>query len=206
MTPFKGENRVTSTFGPRKSPITGAQEHHGGQDIAANGAWPGTAWHVRECTGGTVINVYEDKWRGKFVDVRTSQTHVERYQHMHEIYVKPGQAVPQGTVLAMAGKTGDVTGVHLHFEVIKCTQNDIAGLNKAAKANPAQWSGIPNACGAYKGNDSLDSAAGGETSGGTAAALEKELAAKTKLFANAEAGLLQAQRTINQTLAVIKEG
>ena len=146
MTPFKGTNRVTSPFGYRTSPIYGTAELHKGEDITTTGTWPGPDWQVRECTGGTVLRVTSDKWRGNYVDVQTSPGVFERYQHMHEIYVKPGQNLPQGTLLGMAGKTGDSTGVHLHFEVQK---NGVA-------INPEQWSDVPNRKGSYAGNDTLD--------------------------------------------------
>lgn len=147
MTPFKGINRVTSPFGYRKSPITGRTELHEGEDIVTDAAaWPHDAWKVRECTGGTVLRVTSDKWRGNYVDVQTSPGIFERYQHMHEIYVKPGQSVPQGTVLGMAGKTGDSTGVHLHMGVYK----------NGAAINPEQWSDVPNRVGRYPGNDTKD--------------------------------------------------
>lgn len=146
MTPFKGTNRVTSVMGPRTSPITGKVEVHAGEDIVTTGTYPGSAWEVRECTGGVVDKITSDKWRGNYVDVRTSSTTIERYQHMESIYVKAGQTVPQGTVLGMAGKTGDSTGIHLHFEV---------QVNGKA-VNPEKWSDIPNRVGTYAGNDNID--------------------------------------------------
>ncbi len=148
MTPFKGSNRVTSPFGPRQSPITGLAENHKGQDITAAGAWPGEAWLVRECTGGTVLRVTRDRWRGNYVDVQTAPGVLERYQHLHEIYVEEGQAAPQGAVLAMAGSSGDSTGVHLHFEVQK----------NGSALNPEAWSEVPNQKGSHPGNDNLDAA------------------------------------------------
>ncbi len=155
MTPFRGTNRVTSAYGPRRSPISGRQEQHKGEDIVAAGAWPGEAWLVRECSGGTVLRVTSDQWRGNYVDVQTAPGVFERYQHMHEIYVRPGQGVPQGCILGMAGKTGDSTGPHLHFEVQK---NGVA-------VNPAAWSDLPNAVGICPGNDKLDGEARGEAPG-----------------------------------------
>lgn len=203
MTPFKGENiskYQASLFGQRISPISKKPENHKGQDSTTVGTWPGTAWNVRECTGGTVVNVSEDKWRGKFVDVRTSTTHVERYQHMHEIYVRVGQKVPQGTVLGMAGKTGDVTGVHLHFEVLKTNANSISAVNNAQAVNPSLWSDVPNTVGNHPGNNNIDGAAPPAPSDAD------------KKLAIAEAGLVQAKksteqslRDIEQTLTAIKE-
>ena len=146
MTPFKGTNRVTSPYGWRTSPINGQAQHHNGQDIVGSGAYPGAGWEVRELTGGTVLRVTSDQWRGKYVDVQTSPGIFERYQHMKDIYAKVGQKVPQGTVLGMAGTTGDSTGVHLHFEVQK---NGYA-------INPEVFSDIPNRVGTYAGNYTID--------------------------------------------------
>lgn len=147
MTPFAGQNRVTSAFGPRKSPITGRAEQHRGQDIVpTNGNWA-----VRECTGGTVVRVAYDNARGKYVDVQTSSKIFERYQHMDSIAVAVGQAVPQGTVLGFAGSTGAVTGRHLHFGVYK------NGTAEACAISSELWSGVPNFVGTYPGNDDLDS-------------------------------------------------
>ncbi len=45
-----------------------------------------------------------------------------RYAHASELYVSAGERVAQGQVIAKQGRTGrvrGVTGIHLHFEVIK---------------------------------------------------------------------------------------
>lgn len=141
MTPFQGINRVTSPFGPRISPTTGKQQHHNGQDIVTTGDWT-----VRECTGGLVLRVSSDQWRGKYVDVQTAPGVFERYQHLERIFVQVGQAVPQGTPLGKAGSTGDSTGRHLHFEVQK----------EGRAVAPAAWSGVPNQKGSHPGNNNLD--------------------------------------------------
>lgn len=143
MTPFKGPNKVTSIFGYRTSPITGQRQHHNGIDSTA----PDGDWSVRECTGGTVIetSIGYNYGRGNLVRVQCGNA-VETYQHLSSISVKKGQTVKQGDIIGVAGKTGDSTGVHLHFEVT------IGG--KAV--NPSEWCEIPNAIGTYPGNDNLD--------------------------------------------------
>ena len=45
-----------------------------------------------------------------------------RYGHASELYVSAGDKVAQGQVIAKQGRTGrvrGVTGIHLHFEIIK---------------------------------------------------------------------------------------
>ncbi len=164
MTPFASRNKITSPFGARTSPITGGQEQHRGQDITA----PDGNWQVRECTGGTVIRVGYDNSRGNYVDVRTSPRHFERCQHMESIAVRAGQAVPQGTVLGMAGSTGASTGRHLHFGVYAAGP-ETDGYTALAQINtlerfavePSAWSDVPNQTGTHPGNNNLDAAPAG---------------------------------------------
>lgn len=160
MTPFKGTNRVTSPFGYRTITINGKKvsEHHNGIDVVctkyAGESVSSDAWDFREVTGGTVVEVSTgyNSGRGTLVKVQTAPGVIEIYQHNAVNYVKVGQKVQQGTVLARAGATGNVTGVHLHFEV---------QVNGKA-VEPSAWAGIPNAVGTYSGNDTKDVAADNE--------------------------------------------
>lgn len=155
MTPFKGTNRITSPYGPRKYTNSSGKlvsEYHNGQDIVptrySGQTVPEEDWDFREVTGGDVIAVSTgyNYGRGTLVKVQTAPGVVEIYQHAESIYVKVGDHVPQGMVLGRAGSTGNVTGRHLHFEV------QVNG----APVEPSAWSGIPNAAGTYAGNDDMD--------------------------------------------------
>lgn len=161
MTPFRDDNIQKydgSLFGPRTNPISGKRENHRGRDITTTGDWT-----VRECTGGTVIRVGYDDSRGKYIDVRTSPRHFERCQHMATIYLKKGDAAPQGIHLGVAGSTGASTGQHLHFGVYEAgpetdgytSLKNINALEKLA-VDPGPWLDIPNTKGTFKGNNNYD--------------------------------------------------
>ncbi len=155
MTPFKGTNRITSPFGWRTYKNAAGQtvrEHHNGIDLVPTD-YPGqaldaSAWCYREVTGGEVVEA-STGWnggRGTLVKVQTAPGVIQIYQHNAENLVHVGQRVPQGTILARAGGTGNVTGDHLHFEV------QVNGT----PVDPSPWLGLPNAAGTYSGNDTLD--------------------------------------------------
>lgn len=155
MTPFRETNRITSPFGWRtytnNAGVT-IREHHNGIDLVPT-KYPGEAldadaWCYREVTGGDVVEA-STGWnggRGTLVKVQTAPGVIQIYQHNAENLVRVGQHVPQGTILARAGGTGNVTGDHLHFEV------QVNGT----PVEPSAWLGLPNAAGTYPGNDTLD--------------------------------------------------
>ena len=55
-----------------------------------------------------------------------------RYAHLNKVFVKPGDPVVRGQLIAEAGRTGGVTGPHLHYEVMYMGQvvNPINYFNK----------------------------------------------------------------------------
>ena len=157
MTPFKGTNRITSPYGWRTYKNAAGQtvrEHHNGIDLVpteySGQVLDADAWCYREVTGGQVVAA-STGWnggRGTLVKVQTAPGVIQIYQHNAENLVHVGRRVAQGTVLARAGGTGNVTGDHLHFEV------QVNGT----PVDPSPWLGLPNAAGTYPGNDTLDGA------------------------------------------------
>ena len=87
---------------------------HKGHDWAVPG---GTA--VRASESGVVELAYYSVSYGYNVLLRHSDSMETRYAHMSELYVKQGENVERGQTLGLSGNTGDSTGPHLHFEVIR---------------------------------------------------------------------------------------
>jgi len=102
---------ITSPFGPRNISI--GSRYHKGVDI------PGPQGSsIYAADGGEVI---ESRWSdsyGLFIRIRHDNGIVTLYSHNIENLVSVGERVSQGQVIALMGRTGIATGVHLHFEVI----------------------------------------------------------------------------------------
>ena len=68
---------------------------------------------------GTVIKVaHEGKGYGNHVEIDHGFGYVTRYAHMSRIDVEEGQKVTRGDCIGLSGRSGRVTGPHLHYEVI----------------------------------------------------------------------------------------
>ncbi len=104
---------ITSLFGWRVHPISGAQRLHTGTDIGAPMGAP-----VMATMGGRVI--LADDMGGYGLAVAIEHDNGIRqtlYGHMSELFVRPGDMIQQGTVIGRVGSTGASTGPHLHFEL-----------------------------------------------------------------------------------------
>lgn len=115
------EYRITSPYGPRKSPISGAQEWHTGIDLVKAHRDP-----IYSFVAGEVIFASEGKSGSGFggygivVAVRCPKTgHLHVYAHLDAAVVKVGQQVERGQMIGRQGNTGQSTGSHLHYEIRK---------------------------------------------------------------------------------------
>ena len=101
--------KLSSPFGPRWG------RNHDGIDIAVP---EGTKVKAAEC--GIVSYVSENAGGyGKFIRIDHGYNMQTAYAHLSEINVKKGDEVACGQVIALSGNTGNSTGPHLHFEVVK---------------------------------------------------------------------------------------
>jgi len=121
--------RVSSKFGLRTDPVTGAvNASHKGVDIAGEvGVAPVIAAMsgvvVKSAVGDTGTCVQGDSscggGYGNYIIIQHTDGNYTLYAHMHtnSVIVKEGDSVKQGQVVGMVGSTGKSTGGHLHFEV-----------------------------------------------------------------------------------------
>ena len=103
---------ISSPFGLRRFFNDQPRKPHSGLDIAAPLGAP-----IRAPADGIVTAVGDYFFNGKTVMIDHGQGLVTMYCHMNEISVIPGQAVYQGEIIGEIGKTGRVTGPHLHWSV-----------------------------------------------------------------------------------------
>ena len=104
--------RITSEFGPREAPVPGASTFHEGRDYGAPIGTP-----IYAAAEGTVIRTGNQAVRGNYVVIRHPNGLTTWYQHCTDIFVSKGQKVSRGQNIATVGKTGRVSGPHLHFIV-----------------------------------------------------------------------------------------
>ena len=102
---------ITSRFGSRESIRSSG---HSGLDIATK---KGTK--IKAAAGGTVVFAGYSGAYGNVVKISHGSGIKTYYAHCSKLYVKTGDTVSAGDVIAAVGSTGRSTGNHLHFEVVK---------------------------------------------------------------------------------------
>ncbi|WP_175681889.1 M23 family metallopeptidase [Burkholderia cenocepacia] len=107
--------RISSPFGGRVHPVSGARHVHSGVDLAAPA---GRAVHASERGVVTFIGT-EPRGYGKYVVIRHDGGYASYYAHLSafEPALRTGARVMRGQRVGAVGSTGTATGPHLHFEV-----------------------------------------------------------------------------------------
>jgi len=103
---------VSSAFGPRSHPVTGAWGFHAGVDFVAA---PGTP--VVAARSGQVTDTGTDSSMGNYVLLEHSGGFTTFYGHLATVVVSLKDSVRSGMIIGTVGSTGITTGSHLHFEI-----------------------------------------------------------------------------------------
>lgn len=112
ITPLYGT--LTSDYGYRDHPVSGDHLFHRGVDIGGTLGNPIAAF-----ADGVVDCVGESGESGLYVQLDHGNGVKTFYAHCSELYVSKGDPVKAGQTVAAVGETGNATGPHLHFAVIK---------------------------------------------------------------------------------------
>ena len=113
INPTAKKYRITSPFGRRTSPTTGASTNHNGIDIATPMRTP-----ILAPADGTIGYVVTNDAGGLQVaiDIKDHDLRVG-FAHLDEATVRNGQLVHKGDIIAYTGNSGRSTGPHLHLTV-----------------------------------------------------------------------------------------
>jgi len=135
--PVTGPFTITATFG-QQGPYW--SKGHQGIDFVA----PDRRVFCT-CYGTVRLVSYDAKGWGYYVSVgdRDGRRHIFCHLKENSVTVKAGDPVTPLTVLGEMGATGNVTGLHLHYQL---QQGNVV-------VDPAAYLGIPNRVGNYHSND-----------------------------------------------------
>jgi murein DD-endopeptidase MepM/ murein hydrolase activator NlpD len=103
---------ISSGFGYRSDPFTGAAAFHAGLDFKGPIGAP-----VYAAARGTVRFVGMKQGYGRCVEIDHGNGLVTRYAHLSAFRAEVGKPIEAGQVLGLIGSSGRSTGPHLHFEV-----------------------------------------------------------------------------------------
>ncbi len=114
--PVAGDSAINSNFGNRGiiAGVTNSTFHKGLDLKAAIGD------NVLAAQAGKVIKAgWGANGAGYMVTIDHGNGYVTKYMHNSKINVKVGDTVTAGQVIAQAGKSGQVTAEHIHFQIEK---------------------------------------------------------------------------------------
>nr|WP_269433172.1 M23 family metallopeptidase [Paenibacillus sp. FJAT-27812] len=74
---------------------------------------------VNATADGIIIKADYDKAKGITVIIEHNNNWQTEYRHLSKLVVEEGQAVKSGALIGLMGSTGQSTGTHLHFSIVK---------------------------------------------------------------------------------------
>lgn len=125
IVPDPSRYKMSSPFGYRTDPFTGASRMHTGLDFAMKIGNP-----VYATGDGVVESVKFDFFGyGNSITIKHGFGYETIYAHLNSVKVIEGMKVKRGDCIGESGKSGRSSGPHLHYEVVY----------KGRKVNPANY-------------------------------------------------------------------
>lgn len=112
LTPHKG--RISSDFGWRRHPVTGASDFHDGVDVTGD-----VGDDIKAAGAGIVTYSGYNGTYGYVIIISHGYGYKSIYAHNNKNLVKAGEEVKKGQIIAELGNTGRSTGAHVHVEIHK---------------------------------------------------------------------------------------
>lgn len=110
--PLQGDMVMSSPYGMRKHPVTGAQSFHNGKDYQCTSGQP-----VLAVAAGVINHAGTAGNAGLLVAVDHANGLQSLYMHLDSTQSMPGAQVRAGDVIGTCGNTGRSTGAHLHLSL-----------------------------------------------------------------------------------------
>jgi murein DD-endopeptidase MepM/ murein hydrolase activator NlpD len=104
------ESNITSPFGTARVYNGSLKGYHSGTDFRAKTGTP-----IKAANDGRVVLVKKRFYSGGTVIIDHGEGIYTCYFHLSKFKVKKGTVVKRGELIALSGKSGRVTGPHLHF-------------------------------------------------------------------------------------------
>ncbi len=134
------QGRLSSPFGLRRFFNNEARQPHSGLDIAAPQGAP-----ILAPADGIILETGNYFFNGNTIFIDHGQGLISMYNHLNKIHVHPGQQVLRGGKIGEVGRTGRVTGPHLHWAIslnnsrvdpLLLLPREMRETSKAAAQNP----------------------------------------------------------------------
>jgi len=106
------DSKITSSFGNARVYNGVVKSYHSGTDFRAK-----VGEKVRATNNGKVVLIMNRFYLGKVIYMNHGRGAYTYYSHLSKALVKEGDRVKKGQIIAKSGKTGRITGPHLHYAV-----------------------------------------------------------------------------------------
>lgn len=106
--------RISDGYGWRRHPITSKRSFHHGIDLANRKGTP-----IYATADGVIKETGRKRYFGNYIAISHKFGYQTNYAHLNRIFVREGDTVKRGQIIAEMGNSGRSTGAHLHYEVLR---------------------------------------------------------------------------------------